>query len=1035
LALGSSSGGDTPVASTAAVPVSPASDATTFTPAGAMPPFAPTADLPAFAPTVAGPAFAPTADIPAFAPTVDVPAAASTGNGPIPESPTMSRRAGLTPASGADQLTPGETLGTRYHIIRLLAVGGMGAVYQAWDDELGVAVAIKTIRSDASVGDESQETERRFKRELVLARQVTHDNVLRIHDLVEVNGTKYITMPFIDGQDLAGILRADGKLPVPRALRLFRQVVAGVRAAHAKQIVHRDLKPANILIEDDHVYVMDFGIARATNSGTQMTMAGHVVGTLDYMAPEQAQGSPVDQRADIYALGLILQDMLVGRKSRPQTDNAITDLMKRMQAPLPPIRSIDPSLPESLEAIISRCVAIDPADRYQTTPELDEALAALDESGLPRLRTDALAASVAPPPPRASRAGWIAAVLVLVLGTASAVWYVTSSRTENAVAPGSRDPVSVLIANFENRTGDAVFDGALEQVLALGVEGATFITAYPRDQALRVVNEIAAQAPLDEERARLVSVREGIRLVLAGSIETAGSGYRVVVRAIDPANGTQVASVSEDASGKDGVIDVVGTVAKQLRRELGDAPSETTSANETFTTASIEAANAYARAQSLSARAQFAEAIVAYQEAVERDPDFGRAYSGWAMATYQLGRPEEADGLWKNALARMERMNEREKYRTLGSYYLGPGANDEQAITNYRALTERYPADAIGFNNLAVAYFNTHDFGQAVAHGRRVVEIFPKYRTARMNLALYMMYASDFDAAVTEARKALELGPADKAYLPLAIAALVKGDTNEALRAYDDMAKASARGVSIAAMGKADVALYSADYQVAQDLLERGAAADEIGKRLAPRAMKIAALADIAYSNGRRAEAAKLVDEALAVSRPDGVLVPAARLLIALGRTADAAKIAKELESQVRKRRRALGAVITAEVARQQGRLVDAIDALTAARTLEDLWLVRFTLGKVYVEAGRYADALGELEHCASHVGEAAAVYLDDWPTYRETAALNYWLARAQQGLGQQQSATRNYEAYLRLRERAPGDLLAIDARKRMAAR
>jgi tetratricopeptide (TPR) repeat protein len=957
---------------------------------------------------------------------------------PAPEVSTVvlpdEREVAHDSSSGAtsDRFQGGDVFGQRYHIIRLLAVGGMGAVYQAWDNELGVAVAIKTIRPDAlGDGTHALEAERRFKRELVLARQVTHENVLRIHDLGEVNGLKYITMPFVDGRDLAAVLKAEGRLPIARALHLFRQIVAGVRAAHARQIVHRDLKPANILLDGDHVFVVDFGIARANDGGTMMTLAGNVVGTMDYMAPEQAHGRPVDQRADIYALGLILRDMLAGRGSRPQTDNALTDLMQRLQQPLPPIRTIDPAVPERLEAIISRCTAIDPAERFQTTDELHEALSTLDASGLLRPASSAThvaAAAVAEP---ASRL-WItrAAVALLVVIAVAGGWFLATRNSTPVVS--TREPVSVLIANFDNRTGDAVFDGALEQVLGIGIEGARFITAYPRDQALRVVNEIAPKRPLDEEHARLVSVREGIRLVLAGSIEPNGAAYRISVRALDGTTGAQVAGSEENARDKSDIIDAVGRVAKSLRSDLGDATvSDGDSSRETFTTASIEAAQAYARGQDLAGRGQFGDAIIAYQEALEQDPSFGRAYSGWASAAYFLGRPEEADGLFKKALSLMERMNEREKYRTLGAYYLGPGANDEEAIANFRALIEKYPSDAIGFNNLSVAYFNVQDFRQAVEHGRKVVEIFPRYVTARTNLALYMMYASDLPAAVAEARKALDVGQVDKAYLPIAVAALAEGNEAEALRAYDAMAKVGARGAAIASMGQADVALHRGDDETAGAILERGAAADEAGNRRAPHAMKLVALAEIAHSRGDRASASRLVDAALKVSRPDSVLLQSALLMIALDRHAEAAAIAGELEQQVRKRRRALGAVIRAELARDAGRTLEAIDRLIAARNLADLWLVRYALGRTYVEAGRYAEAVTELEACRARIGEGGSAYHDDWPTLRYTAPVSYWLARAQQELGLEQSAKKNYEAYLAVRGHAD-DPLAADARKRI---
>src|SRR6266511_3695684 len=249
---------------------------------------------------------------------------------PVPKSRPPSGRAGTTPAprgSSADRrdsasppprrvpssgqdgpLEMGQSFGTRYHIIRTLSVGGMGAVYQAWDAELSLAVAVKVIRPEIAADPvAAREIQRRFKRELLLARQVTQKNVVRIHDLGEIEGIKYITMAYVEGADLASVLRKEAKLPVPRALRIAKDIAAGLLAAHDAGVVHRDLKPANIMVDaEDTAQIMDFGIARSTArsgpdqggaaiSGTtytdwrrdiSQTIPGAVVGTMDYMAPE-----------------------------------------------------------------------------------------------------------------------------------------------------------------------------------------------------------------------------------------------------------------------------------------------------------------------------------------------------------------------------------------------------------------------------------------------------------------------------------------------------------------------------------------------------------------------------------------------------------------------------------------------------------------------------------------------------------------------------------------------------------------------------
>src|SRR2546430_1920809 len=213
----------------------------------------------------------------------------------------------------------------------------MGAVYQAWDTELSVAVALKVIRTDRRRGGSaSPEAEKRFKNELLLARQVTHKNVVRIHDLGEIDGIKYITMPYVEGNDLATALRREGKLPAARTLRLARQIAAGLEAAHGAGVVHRDLKPANIMIgAEDQVQIMDFGISASREEAA----SGGIIGTLEYMAPEQGAGAAVDARADIYALGLILYEMLIGARAAPSgtPQDRIDGMKRRFEEGLPPV--------------------------------------------------------------------------------------------------------------------------------------------------------------------------------------------------------------------------------------------------------------------------------------------------------------------------------------------------------------------------------------------------------------------------------------------------------------------------------------------------------------------------------------------------------------------------------------------------------------------------------------------------------------------------------------------------------------------------
>ena len=276
--------------------------------------------------------------------------------------------------------------------------------------------------------------QRRFKTELLLARKVTHKNVIRIHDIGDIDGIKFITMPFVNGQDLATILKK-GPLSVTTAVRYARQLAAGLAAAHAAGVVHRDLKPANIMIgEDDQALLMDFGIARSSAPGSpQRTVAGAVVGTAAYMAPEQARGETVDHRADIYAFGLILYEMLCGPRFMPK--GAVADLFARMTTPPAAARAANGQVPEALDAIVTRCVQPGATERYQTAAELAAALATLSRRG-----HGPVPGATASPNRRLVKTAAVAALLVLVsLGS----WAIARMDVEAMAAVGESHPGNV----------------------------------------------------------------------------------------------------------------------------------------------------------------------------------------------------------------------------------------------------------------------------------------------------------------------------------------------------------------------------------------------------------------------------------------------------------------------------------------------------------------------------------------------------------------------------------------------------------------
>jgi tetratricopeptide (TPR) repeat protein len=598
------------------------------------------------------------------------------------------------------------------------------------------------------------------------------------------------------------------------------------------------------------------------------------------------------------------------------------------------------------------------------------------------------------------------------------------------------EPVSVLIADFDNQTGQTLFDGLLEQALNVGIESAPHITAYQRNDARSLAERLQpGSSGLDSNIARLIAVREGIKLVLAGTIEAAGSGFELTLNGVDAADGSMLFEIQQDADSIEAVLVAVGELSTDVRDELGDTTLEDGQGAlaETFTAASLEAAQAYTTAIRLGYEGKHEEAVELYRKATELDEKFGRAYSSWALSEFKLGRTEQAEALWETSLSLMGTMTERERLRTLGLYYATVARNYEKAVESFSELVEKYPADAAGHNNLAVASFLTLNFQKAAEEGQTILDIYPASQLYRSNQALYAMYSGDFETATALAAEVISTDPEyGTAYLPLAISALAQGDADAARANYKRMAETSKseHGESLAALGLADVDLFVGEIEAGRAALREAIAADLESDRKRAAAVKQIALAQSLAEQQDFEAALEAVGSALELGGGESLVVPAAMIYAKAGDAPAAQRIAGELSSQLQSQSRAYGRMLQGLNLASLGKDVESIIALREAVDLADLWLIRVQLGMAYLEAGSYAEALDEFTHALQRRGEATAVFLDDTPTYRYLAELPYWMGRAQEGLHMAEDARASYEEFLS--RRPQGGPLAEDASDRL---
>jgi tetratricopeptide (TPR) repeat protein/predicted Ser/Thr protein kinase len=935
--------------------------------------------------------------------------------------------------SGPDTLAVQQQVGSRYRLVRMLGRGGMGAVYQAHDNELRRPVALKVLLPDVAANEAMLE---RFKREIHISSTVTHRNVLRVFDLGEGPGTKFLTMEFIEGENLAEMMKREGRLPIDLVIRILRQVCLGLGAAHEQGVLHRDLKPANVMIShDDRVLLTDFGIAKSLEQ-TGMTQAGEIMGTPHYMSPEQVKGEPIDARSDIYSLGVMLYEMATGQV--PYSGHSIYEVMiQRVQKDPRPAVELNPDIPPFLQHIIQRCMAMKKEDRYGSTAEL---LADLDQS---------LQTGVTPPMPtpslrrrlqslRSVPVRTILLVLTAALVVSIAWWFWRGARGSPGGGPvgqAQQAPLSVLVADFQNRTGDSMFDGTLEETLGIGLEGASFITTFNRGQARKITGQIQeGRQKLNLQTARLVAQREGISVVVDGGVQETGDSYEISASAIDALTGKALATGTVTAAKKADVLASVAKLSSRIRETLGDKTPESArlAAGETFTASTLEAAHDYAQAQELQGLGKWEEAIPEYESAIRVDPDLGRAYAGMAVMYRNLGRREEAEKYYKMAMVRIDRMSERERHRTRGGYFVTVG-DHQKAIEEFAALVSEYPADFVGHSNLALSNFLAGNMSKAMEEGRRAVAIYPRNIVMRTNLALYALYAGDFAAAKKEARDILAVNRSyGSVYVCLALAQLAQGHPEEAVRAYDQLKALDAGGASIAAMGLADKAIYEGRLNDAVSILGEGIRSDRTNKDDSAAERKEAVLAMVRLKLGQSREALTRADFTAAVTSQPSVLFELALVYLEAGRADRAHELAAGLAKRLQAGPQAYAKLIEGEASLRKHNTLEALRQFQEAQKLADTWLGRLALGRAYLEAEGYTEAYAEFEKCMKRRGEATAVFLDDIPTFHYYPPLLYYIGRAQQGLGSAAAAD-SYRSFLQIKQKSDPDPLVEDARHRLS--
>ncbi|MFP4083103.1 MAG: protein kinase domain-containing protein [Candidatus Aminicenantes bacterium] len=698
-----------------------------------------------------------------------------------------------------EELTRGTTFASRYEIIEELGKGGMGKVYRVEDKKIKEEVALKLIKPEIA---SDKKNIQRFSNELKMARKIRHKNVCAMYDLGEEKGTHYITMEYVPGEDLKSFIRRAGPLNAGKTLFIAKQVCEGLAEAHRLGVIHRDLKPQNIMIDKQgNTRIMDFGIARSVES-KGITGAGMMMGTPEYMSPEQVEGKEVDKRSDIYSLGIILYEMVTG-KVPFEGDTPFTIGMKhKSEKPKNP-KELNTQIPDDLNRVILRCLEKEKEKRYQSAGEVSSELENI-EKGIPT--TERIVPERKPFTSReitvqfSLKKLFIPALVTAAVITAAVIlWKIIPERETIPVSSGKP---SLAVMYFKNNTGDESYDiwrSALSDSIITDLSQSRYINVLSGDRMFSILRklDLLEEKSYASEDLMKVAAEGRVNHILQGNLSKAGDIFRIEYTLQEISTGEIMGSDRVEGNGEQAIFSMVDELTRRIKEDFNLSEEEIAAdidkEIEKITTSSPQAFKYYVEGREFHQRGEYRKNVQLMEKALALDPEFAMAYRSMAMGYNNLALFSEKKKYLQKAFELKDRLSDRERYLIQAEFYRDSEMTYDKAIEAYTRHLQLYPDDSIANTNLGILYMSTEQWDQAIERFNVQIQagvesFFPytniaeayrakgMYETARKVLENYIQdihdsdvirrelswnyfFEGDYELALAEADRALSLNP------------------------------------------------------------------------------------------------------------------------------------------------------------------------------------------------------------------------------------------------------------------------------------